>query len=432
MRVGEASALGRIAASGVVVFVAVMVIVSPARVSSQTFRAAVDLIAIDAQVTGRDGKPVESLTPADFQVFLDGRPRRVVSAVFSRHDVRPATGPAPLSSGVFALGDGMGASAAVAGPAVPPRTFIVAVDTGSFRALDVQPALLAAQRFTRQLAADDLVGVFTLPSGPRMAPTSSHASVRQMLSTIVGRKAVVPGVFELSVEQIIDISTAMNTQSTVAARAAITRMFNQQGTNEPLDCDGNAALCVETAMNETEGIANALEEEVLQGIAGLEELLRQLQKSPGRKTVLLLSSGMPVSDRSAGRPNLGNEVKRLGEQATYANATIHTLFFDPAVNSSFSTEGRRPRESSGRSRAIYTRALVEFSEPSGGSLFDVTSSAGESEIDRLISQISTYYVLGVEPDARDRDGRPHRLTVNVNRRDAHVRNRQLVVVPRVN
>jgi VWFA-related protein len=387
---------------------------------------------VDVQVTGRDGRPLESLTPADFQVFLDGRPRRVVSAVFARHDIRPATGPQPLSSGVFDLGDGLATGALAPGPAAPPRTFIIAIDTGSFRALDVQPALLAAQRFTRQLAPDDLVGVFTLPSGPRMAPSTSHATARQMLSTIVGRKLVVPGVFELSVEQIIDISTAMNTQSTLQARALVSSMFNQQGAGEPLDCDGNAALCVETAMNETEGMANTLEEEVLQGIAALEELLRQLQKSPGRKTVLLLSSGMPVSDRSAGRPNLGNEVKRLGEQATYANATIHTLFFDPAVNGSFSTEGRRPRETSGRTRAIYTRALVEFSEPSGGSLIGVTSSAGDSEIDRLVSQISTYYVLGVEPDPGDRDGRPHRLSVRVGQRDATVRNRQLVLVPRSN
>jgi hypothetical protein len=39
-------------------------------------------------------------------------------------------------------------------------------------------------------------------------------------------------------------------------------------------------------------------------------------------------------------------------------------------------------------------------------------------------------VLGVEPDARDRNGRPHRLRVRVGDRDARVRARQLVVVPR--
>jgi VWFA-related protein len=396
-----------------------------AALSGQTFRASVDLIAIDVQVNGRDGQPIDTLTPADFEVSLDGRARKVVSAVFSRHEVRPADD-SPFSSGVFELGDALRPASASA----PPRTFIIAVDTGSFRPLDVQPALLAAQRFTRRLAPGDLVGVFTLPFGPRLAPTTSHASARQVLSTIVGRKTVVPGVFELSVEQIIDISTAMNAHSTLNARAVVGGMLNQQGAGEPIDCEGNTALCIETAMNETEGIANALEEEVLQGIAGLEELLRQLQKSPGRKTVLLLSSGMPISDRSAGRPNVGNEIKRLGEQATYANATIHSLFFDPAVNSSFSTEGRRPREGSGRTRAIYTRALVEFSEPSGGTLLDVSSSAGEAEIDRLVSQISTYYVLGVEPEARDRDGRPHRLTVRVRPRGATVQHRQLVVVPR--
>ena len=399
--------------------------------ASQTFRASIDLIAVDVQVTGRNGQPIESLGAADFDVQLDGKPRRVVSATFSKYQVRPPVGPQPLSSGLFELGDATTPEPTGAAPA-PPRTFIVAVDTASFRPLDVQPALLAAQRFTRQLAPDDMVGVFTLPNGPRLAPTTSHAQARQVLGTIVGRKTVPSSSFELSVEQIIDISTVMNTQSSLAARNSIGQMFNQRGAGEPLDCEGNSALCIETAMTETDSLASTLEEEVHRGIAALEELLRQLQKSPGRKIVLLLSSGMPVSDRPAGRPNIGNEVKRLGAQATYANATIHSVFFDPAVNTSFSSEGRRPRETSGRTRAIYTRALVEFSEPSGGTLVAVTSSAGEAEIDRLVTQISTFYVLGVEPEPRDRDGLPHRLSVKVRAAGSGVRHRQLAIVPNPN
>lgn len=402
-----------------------------ALLAGQTFRASVDLIAVDVQVTGRNGQPIESLGAPDFEVQLDGKPRRVVSATFSKYEVRPPVGPAPPSVEPVEPSETIRPQLTNV-TAVPPRTFVVAVDTGSFRALDVQPALLAAQRFTRQLAPNDLVGVFTLPNGPRLAPTTSHAQVRQVLSTIVGRKTVPSSTLELSVEQIIDISTAINTQSTLAARSAISQMFNQRGAGEPLDCDGNAAICVETAMTETDGLAGTLEDEVQRGIAALEELLKQLQKSPGRKTVLLLSSGMPVSDRAAGRPNIGNQVRQLGAQATYANATIHSVFFDPAVNMSFSSEGRRPRETSGRTRAIYTRALMEFSEPSGGTLVAVTSSAGEAEIDRLVSQISTFYVLGVEPDARDRNGLPHRLSVKVRADGSRVRHRQLVIVPRPN
>jgi hypothetical protein len=198
-----------------------------------------------------------------------------------------------------------------------------------------------------------------------------------------------------------------------------------------MPCGGSTVACTEAALNEAESLAYQLEEDVLKGLQSLDSLLRLLQAAPGRKTVLLLSGGMPASDRNAGRPKVSNEVKRLGEQATYANATIHSLYFDQQLNEAFSAEARQARTTTARTRGIYSRVLAEFSQPSGGLLRDVLSATGADEIDQLLGQISTYYVLGVEPDARDRDGRPHRLSVRVGQRDVQIRHRQLVVVPRV-
>src|SRR4051794_17496192 len=45
-----------------------------------TFRSGLDLIAIDVQVIDRDGIPVEGLGPDKFEVTINGRKRRVVSA----------------------------------------------------------------------------------------------------------------------------------------------------------------------------------------------------------------------------------------------------------------------------------------------------------------------------------------------------------------
>jgi hypothetical protein len=281
------------------------------------------------------------------------------------------------------------------------------------------------------LSPDDAVGVFTLPYGrPQLAPTTTHSTVRQMLGTIVGRKPMAHGTFEMTVEQVIDITAAAASQSLIASRRTVGQMFSDDASGDGIVCAGTTAMCTESALSEAEAMAHSLEEEVLQGLAGLDSLLRLLQDVPGRKTVLLLSGGMPVSDRLNGRPALGTELKRLGEQATHANATIHTLYFDSSLNASFSADSRGPRGDSGRHRAIYTRALAEFSEPSGGTLTEVSTGAGEAEIDRLVAQASTYYLLGVEPDARDRDGRAHRLQVKVARRDVNIRSRQLVIIPR--
>jgi VWFA-related protein len=400
-------------------------------VFAQTFRSSVDLIAVDVQVVGRKGEPMLALGPEHFEVTLDGRKRRVVSVSFARYDIAP---PSDIPRLIEATSPGQSpppAAAATASSPAPGRTFIIAIDTASFRTLDAHVAIIAAQRFTRQLLPDDAVGIFTLPFGLRLTPTTSHATVAQAIGTVVGRKPIVPGQFEMSVEQIIDITATAANQSLTASRRTVGQMFTENTASaDAMDCSGSTISCTEVALAEAQSLATALEEEVLQGLSGLDSLLRLLQSFPGRKTVLLLSGGMPVSDRGGGRPNVADELKRLGEQATYANATIHALYFDPNLNTSFSVESRRARTSSGRMRVIYTRALAEFSEPSGGTLIEVSTGAGEAEIDRLLAQTSSYYVLGVEPEDRDRDGRPHRLKVTVNQRDVTVRSRQLVVVPR--
>ncbi|MEO7190289.1 MAG: VWA domain-containing protein [Vicinamibacterales bacterium] len=393
----------------------------------QTFRSSVDLIAVDVHVAGRNGQPLTILTPADVEVTIDGHKRRVLSATFTRHQLTPLPSMAGGLTSEAVRSDGPGSAQVDDGG----RTFIVSIDTASFRGLDAHVAILAAQRFIRQLAPADAVGVYTLPQGPLLAPTTSHATVNQAIGRIVGRK-LATSQFAMTVEQVIDITATAATQSMMASRRSIGQMMqDDKAAGDQIDCSGPANACTEAALNEAESLANTLEEEVMDGLNGLNSLLRLLQASPGRKTVLLLSGGMPVSDRSGGRPNLGTEVKRLGEEATYANATIHALYFDQDLNASFTAGTRKPRSSTGRTRGIYTRALAEFSEPSGGTLSEVSTGAGEQEIDRLLAQTATYYVLGVEPDARDRDGRPHRLGVKVRQRDATIRSRELVVVPPV-
>src|SRR5213080_1927112 len=64
-----------------------------------------------------------------------------------------------------------------------------------------------------------------------------------------------------------------------------------------------------------------------------------------------------------------------------------------------------------------------------GTLFTVTGS-GELLFSRLESELSGYYLLGVESDARDRDGKIHPIRVDVPRRGAIVRSRrQLLNAP---
>jgi hypothetical protein len=54
--------------------------VLPARAQPQAFRVVVDLAAVDVQVIDREGRPVAGLGPDAFEVTINGRRHRVVSA----------------------------------------------------------------------------------------------------------------------------------------------------------------------------------------------------------------------------------------------------------------------------------------------------------------------------------------------------------------
>ena len=399
------------------------------RVHAQTFRSAVDLIAVDVQVFDRQGAPVDTLSPDKFVVTIDGRRRRVLSASLARYDVGSTA--ADLASPPSALAPN---PISLTGPTGDGRTFIVAFDTASFRSVDIDAARKAADRFTQRLGPDDAIGVFPLPDGPYVAPTTSRSVVSQAIASVVGRKAGSPSHMDMAIEQMVDITAAVSTQSIMASRQTVGRMVSTSpdsaADESPIECPGTNVTCTEQAIVEATSLATAIEEEVFQGIQGLDRLLRRLRETSVRKTVVLFSGGMPVADRSGGRPTLGREVRLLGEQAAYANATIHTVYFDTNMMNEFSVDSRRPKSSTGRTRVINTRALAEFTEPSGGALIEVGLGPGDAQIDKLVRQISTYYVLGVEPELRDRDGRPHRLDVKVDARNVNLRSRELVVVPR--
>jgi hypothetical protein len=73
--------------------------------------------------------------------------------------------------------------------------------------------------------------------------------------------------------------------------------------------------------------------------------------------------------------------------------------------------------------------LDRFTGMAGGELIRVQAGTGDYAFERVLRETSAYYLLAVEPEDRDRDGRPHKVRVQVNRRGAVVRARSFVVVP---
>src|SRR5207249_3426790 len=61
-----------------------------------------------------------------------------------------------------------------------------------------------------------------------------------------------------------------------------------------------------------------------------------------------------------------------------------------------------------------------------GTLFTVAGT-GSGIFNRIEAELAGYYLLGVESDSRDRDGKPHPVRVDVPRRGAIVRARRQLV-----
>ena len=177
----------------------------------------------------------------------------------------------------------------------------------------------------------------------------------------------------------------------------------------------------------------AAEGEASAALGMLESLFSALSTASGRKTVVLVSAGRLASDVPGTRPNLDDLSMRLGKAAAMANTAIYTMFVDQSWLDQYRAETRKPNvtlTNLSRDSAVLGRWLDVFSGSAGGSLLRVAAGDGTGVFKRIATEMSAYYLLGVEPAESDRDGRAHQIQVKVNQRDAHVRGRWWVVVPR--
>jgi VWFA-related protein len=370
-------------------------------------RSGVELVVVDVQVVDRQGRPLGSLRPEDFEVSLDGKRRRVVSAELVRHEgvVQPgglAGQPAP--------------SAAPTGADTQGRRFILAIDEHSFRPAAARAAMQAAGRFIDRLQPNDLVGLYTYPTGAVHSDlTNDHASVKQLVEKVTGLLDLPLNRFDLSKSEVIDIASGdLDTLNRVALRT----------------CVQGDSTCRRSIQNDAVSLAGYFEMQVTQSLGGLRHLVRGLAQLQGRKTLVIVSGGLFTSDRGGGRVNMGSEIQYVGREAASANANLYVLHMDSSFIDAFSTQ-RGPSQTLFRDSNALASGLEMIAGAAGGASIRVQAGTGDSAFDRVLLENSAYYLLGVEPDAADRDGEPHRIQVRVRVRGATVRSRATVTVPRL-
>src|SRR5215471_682106 len=284
-----------------------------------TFRSSLDVIAVDVQVVDRDGVPVPGLGPDKFDVTINGRRRRVLSAELI--ESRSATSLTPEERAV-----------AVAGPPVRPtlsRVVFIAIDCLSFDATASHHVIATAQQFIDRLPPTDEVGLFAYPHGPKISPTTDHAEIRRSLSTVMGQRDLPSHQFHLRPAEIVDLSGA----AASGGESELLQSVVERECGADPNCRGRLLMEITGAALYYEGQGNA-------GLGMLRSLLEQLSAISGRKTLVLISAGMMASDVPGGRPNIGELGMIVGKEAARSNTSVYTLFLDSIAVDRFQAQAR--------------------------------------------------------------------------------------------
>jgi len=396
-----------------------------APLAQEPFRSSTDVIAVDVQVVDSAGNPVDTLSRDAFDVSIRGQKRLVLSTDFVRH------------AWVSPPGSGSGVLASEVGPTSRGgRVLLLAIDIGSFEPGAERGPLEAAESFVAQLEPSDRVGLYVFPNGAWIPPSTDRVALGVTLARLVGRRQSIRSYYNLKPWEIVDISTQStnpNSFLTTTRRLAVdptsTQHLDLVMRIQARECPGDQN-CPIRIYNEGMELARQLEQQALNSLDGLQRLLRGLATVDGRKAVVVLSGGVPVSDRPEGRPDVGDLARLMGQEAARANAVVYTIHVDTysALGGTLSRGGSISTDM-GRDRAMFGTWLHQFSDAAGGGRLYVPTGSGAFAFERVLRESSGYYLLGVEPEAEDRDGRPRELNVKVRVQGLTVRSRKWVVIP---
>lgn len=360
------------------------------------FRSGIQLITLEATVRDASGAPVTDLTPSDFSVLVDGKPRKVVFAQFF-HSPPPAV----VVSDDSTLGRFATNGASPAGHVV-----VFALDRFALPPGTERPTLESAAAMLDGLSPADSVGLIDIP-GTGVNITRDHAQVARALRSIVGMPK--PGTSRRSVTW--DEAKAIDRGDAQTLGRVIER-----------EClSGNDSFCqqeVHTAVTETLAFGR---EHAQMLLAALTSLINQLAPIRAPKHVVLLSLGLPFDTEFLDRFK-AFERAAAGARVTVDTIRMHAFRGDAASDAKGGIAPEDPSEGTG---------LDTLASLTGGRAF-LGSGRGTGIFTRVLSDITTFYQLGVESDPADANDKLHDIKVLVNRPGASAAARPSVVVSPVN
>ena len=380
----------------------------PARPSEEeTVKITTNLVQVDAVVTDKDGKPVADLQPEELQILEDDKPQKITNLSYVTLDsvgvAKPAEPAKPFDKN------------AVLTPPVRlrpdqvHRTMALVVDDLGLSFESAHYVRQALKKFLdQQMQPDDLVAI--IRTGGGIGALQQFTSDKRQLYAAVEKVKWNP-----------------QGRGGIAAFAPISK---DPANPAPLSANGNADDRVDAPKGGT--IDEFREELFAVGTLGaVNYVVRGLRELPGRKSVVLISDGLKIFNKSdpAGSTRILTALRRLTDLANRASVVIYTMDARGLQTLGFSAADSTAGMTTDQVEQSLSDRRTDFFESQNGLNYLAVQTGGfairntndlNSGIKRVIEDQRGYYLIGYRPDESTFDevsGRRkfHKLSLKVTR-----------------
>lgn len=358
------------------------------------FKASVEVTSVDVTVVDDRGRPLLDLKPDEFTVRIDGSPRRVVTAEWT--PLVTLTGPPPPPPP-----EGYSTNESVSGG----RLMLIVIDQPNIRFGATQSIQQTVNAFIDRLQPSDRIAAVAVGPGNASTPfTSNRERVKTAIARMTGMNRQF-GFFDYDIAQTEAIDIARGTIG------ALERVM----TRECSGSFGDTDLCRSQIMSQASQIAMDAQMNGQLTLNTLRTLLRGLASIDAPKTIIFVSEGFPIDDERS-------TISEIGALAGLARTSIYALRLD---NRLFDIADPTLPTMPAFERAMLVDSMESLAGASRGASFAMNGN-GTIAFDRIESELSGYYMIGVESATTDKNGESHPIRVEVKRKGATVRFRRIL------
>lgn len=378
----------------------------------EVVRITTNLVQIDVTVTDKDGRQVTDLRPEEFEVFEDGRPQALSNFSYIGLDVNAAASQPSDRARKPRDKSVLPEPPVRLRPEQVRRAFALVVDDFGMDFTSMHFARKALKKFVdEQMQPGDLVAILRTTSG--VGALQQFTTDKRQLYAAIER---------------IRWSPRYGKGLT---------SFSFGGERESLPADGSRSQGDNNPLGDSLSEMEDFREKMFKygALAALEYITRGLKEIPGRKAVILMTSGLPVGNVGRTSDRTLSALERLIELANRASIVYYTIDARglETLNFTAADAGGWPHDTGRRLSAMRSASFDSqtgmryLSEQTGGTFFGNNNDLS-SGIKRAVEDLKGYYLIGYRPEASTFDPKTgqrhfHKLSVKVKRPGLKLRTR---------